>query len=290
MLMRVPTTAHAGDTAYEAETIQNITYKTVDGQQLQLNLFLPKRNGDIREDSPLLIHIDSGGWCSGAPGSGGKWLELGAIQKGFAVASVPHRSASNYHFPAQIQDAKAAVRFLRAHAKKYGLDKTRFAAMGFSSGGHIATMLGIPDSVRTFDVGENLDQSSHVQVVFNFFSTSSIDFMLANNACVEPIYNVLGAMAYKGKPAEEIPAEIMSLAKKCSPITYVSSDFASIVNFYGVKDPFIPPSQGCMLHEQLLRKGVRSRLYIANEGVHDANSVISSQELGKIVWEFLGWK
>lgn len=283
-------TAQAQDIGYKVKPVRNIVYKIVDGQTLTLNLFLPEKNGQTRQHAPLLIHCDSGGWYSGDPGGGGKWMELGAVEKGFAVASVPHRSAKKYRFPSQIEDVKAAVRFLRAHAGEYGLDKSRFAAMGFSSGGHIASMLGIPDRVKTFDVGENLGESSQVQAVFNFFSTTSIDFMLKHNKCVDPIYNVLGAMAYKDKPADQIPLEIMELAKRCSPLTYAASDFAPIINFYGVKDPAIPPSQGCLLHEQLLLKGVKSRLIIANEGVHDANSVISPQELGKLVWEFLDWR
>jgi acetyl esterase/lipase len=297
LLVAVPASAQSidvgvpsQDAGYKTKSIRNIVYKTVDGQSLKLNLFLPEKNGQIRQTTPLLIHIDSGGWYSGDPGDGGKWMELGAVQKGFAVASVPHRSAAKYKFPAPIEDAKAAVRFLRAHAKEYGLDKTRFAAMGFSSGGHIVSMLGIPDRVKTFDVGENLDESSQVQAVFNFFSTASIDFMLKNNECVDPIYNVLGAMAYKGKSADQIPPDIMELAKKCSPLTYAAKDFSPIINFYGVKDPYIPPSQGCLLHEQLLLKGAKSRLIIANEGVHNANTVIPPQELGKMAWEFLGWK
>jgi hypothetical protein len=114
--------------------------------------------------------------------------------------------------------------------------------------------------------------------------------MLKNNDCVDPIYNVLGAMAYKGKPADQIPPQIMELAKKCSPLTYVAKDFAPMIHFYGVKDPAIPPSQGCLLHEQLLRKGAKSRLIIANEGVHDGNTIIQPQELGKMVWEFLAWE
>ena len=289
LLLAAPMTAQAQDAAYKIKPIRNIVYRTVDGQTLMLNLFLPEKDGQIRRNAPLMIHCDSGGWCSGGPGEGGKWMELGPIQKGFAVASIPHRSAATYRFPAQIEDAKAAVRFLRAHAKEYGLDKTRFAAMGFSSGGHIVSMLGIPDNIKTFDVGENLDQSSQVQAVFNFFSTSSIDFMLKNNECVDPIYNVLDAMAYKGKPADQIPAEIMELARKCSPLTYAAKDFAPIINFYGVKDPYIPPSQGCLLHEQLLRKGAKSRLIIVNEGTHDTG-IIPTQDLVKIVWEFLGWE
>ena len=289
LLFTMPMTAQSQGTEYKVKPIRNIIYKTVDGQPLKLNLFLPEKDKQIRQNAPLLIHCGGGGWNSGDPGEGGKWMELGAIQRGFAVASIQHRSAAKYTFPAQIEDAKAMVRFLRAHAKEYGLDKTRFAAMGFSSGGHIVSMLGIPDSVKTFDVGENLDQSSQVQAVFNFFSTTSIDFMLKNNECVEPIYNILGATAHRGKPADQIPPEIMELAKKCSPLTYVAKDFSPIINFYGVKDPFIPPSQGCLLHEQLLRKGAKSRLIIVNEGVHDPN-IIPLQELGKIVWEFLGWE
>ena len=290
LLFVTPMIAQSQDTAYKVKPVRDVLFKTVDGQSLKLNLFLPQSDGKIRQNAPLVIHIDSGGWNSGAPGDGGKWMELGAIQRGFAVASVPTSIGGKVHVsrPNRRRQSGSPV-FCAPMQRSTAWTRHGFAAMGFSSGGHIATMLGIPDRVKTFDVGDNLDQSSHVQAVFNFFSTTSIDFMLKNNDCVDPIYNVLGAMAYKGKSADQIPPETMDLAKKCSPLTYVAKDFAPIINFNGVKDPYIPPSQGCLLHEQLLRKGAKSRLIIVNEGVHDAN-IVPKQELAKIVWEFLGWE
>jgi acetyl esterase/lipase len=275
---------------YEVKAIRDVVYKTVDGVELKLNLFLPQRDGKTRENTPLLMNIDAGCWFSGKPGSGGQWQNFGAVQKGFAVASVPHRSAKQFPFPAQIEDAKAAVRFLRAHAEEYGLDKSRFACMGYSSGGHISNMLGIPDEVKIFDVGENLDQSSQVQCVINFYGPTDIAYFLRNNPSVDCIYQVCGAKMEDGKISRELTDELLAMAAKCSPITYVTKDSSPSLHFYGVMDRVVPVSQGCMLYEAQWEAGVRTQLYISNTGVHSVKTIASTEELAKMVFEFLDWE
>ena len=277
-------------TEYGVKTIRDVVYKTVDGIELKLNLFLPERDGKMRENAPLLMNIDAGCWYSGKPGSGGLWQTFHAVPKGFAVASVPHRSVATHPFPAQIEDAKAAVRFLRAHAEEYGLDKSRFACMGYSSGGHISNMLGIPDEVKSFDVGENLDQSSQVQCVINFYGPTDLVHFLKKNPCVDCIYQVLGAKKENGKVSRELTEEILAMAERCSPITYVSEKSSPSLHFYGVMDRVVPVSQGCMLYEAQWKAGVRTQLFISNTGVHKVSTIASNDELAAMIFGFLGWE
>lgn len=277
---------------YQPQAIKDIVYKTVDGQPLKLNLFLPQKNGEKRVGAPLLINIDAGCWYSNPdkPGHGGYWGTFGAIQRGFAVASVPHRTLTNNPFPACIEDVKAAIRFLRAHADEYGLDKTRFACMGYSSGGHVSNMMGIPDSVKTFDVGDNLDQSSQVQCVINFYGPTDISYFLKNNHCIDCIYQVCGAgKTEDGKVCRDLTPELLAMADKCSPMTYVNKDFAPTLNFYGVMDRTVPISQGVRFYEALYRAGVKTQLYVSNTGVHGVPTIASNDELAKIIFDFLGW-
>ena len=150
---------------FGTKEVKNVVYKVVDGREIKLNLFLPtKADGSLAGNAPLLIDIVGGGWASGAPGDGGFGRACGAVERGYAVASVSHRSLEpgKLVFPAQIEDARAAVRFLRANATEYGIDPNRVAAFGASSGGRLASMLGLSNKVKTFDVGENLEQSSQV--------------------------------------------------------------------------------------------------------------------------------
>ena len=77
------------------------------------------------------------------------------VARGFAVAAINYRLSQHAVFPAQIEDCKAAVRWLRANAARYGYDPARFAAYGASAGGHLAAMLGTPGDVKAFDVGAN---------------------------------------------------------------------------------------------------------------------------------------
>ncbi len=275
---------------YGVKATGDVVYKTVDGIELKLNLFLPLRDGKTRENAPLLMNIDAGCWYSGNPGSGGLWRSFHAVEKGFAVASVPHRSAKQFPFPAQIEDAKAAVRFLRAHAEEYGLDKSRFASMGYSSGGHISNMLGIPDEVKVFDVGENLDQSSQVQCVINFYGPTDIAYFLKNNPSVDCIYQVCGAKVEDGKISHELTNELLAMARKCSPITYVNTHSSPSLHFYGVMDRIVPISQGCMLYESQWKAGIRTQLYISNTGVHSVGTIAPTEELAKMVFDFLGWE
>ena len=91
------------------------------------------------------------------------------------MASINYRLSQHAVFPAQIEDCKAAVRWLRAHAAEYHLDPNRFAAWGSSAGGHLAAMLGTTGDVKEFEVGENLGVSSRVQAVVDYFGPT--DFL-----------------------------------------------------------------------------------------------------------------
>ena len=272
----------------QPRAIRNIVYKTVDGQELKLNLFLPVQNGALRRGEPLLLNIDAGCWYSGEPGDGGYWKNFHAVEKGFAVASVTHRSVAVAPFPAQIEDVKAAIRFLRAHADEYGYDKNRIACMGYSSGGHISCMMGIPDDVKIFDVGENLNESSQVQRVINFYGPTSLDVM-SEAPCVECVYKVLGAPTINGKQSREITPERRALAKRCSPLTYASAKSAPTLHFYGVMDRTVPLSQGVLFYEALYRAGVRTELFISNTGVHAVPSIAEDATLAEKIDAFLGW-
>ena len=135
-----------------------MVYSTVGKEQLRLELVVPDTPGP----HPVVVCFHGGGWTAGnrldlcgpyafAPGGKDKGILRVLADNGFAAASVGYRLAPKHQFPAQILDAKTAVRFLRANAKKYGLDADRVAALGYSAGGHLASLLGTTDSADGFD-------------------------------------------------------------------------------------------------------------------------------------------
>lgn len=281
----------AAESTRPAKEFHDIVYKTVNGESLTLNLFLPAQNGETQKNLPLLIYLDSGCWHSEGPTDGGLWRRFGALEKGFAIASVSHRSMPKNIFPDQIEDVKAAVRFLRAHAQEYGLDAHRFASLGTSSGGHLSTMLGISDRYRLFDVGDHLDQSSQVQTVINFYSPADMPYALETSPqnAIDCFFIVLGAKSIPGKSYADQAPELLAAAKKYTVLSYVDENYAPTLTFQGVADPIVPTSQSCHFHEALLRSGVRTQLHICNTGVHTPESFGSDEELAAIIFNFLGW-
>lgn len=276
----------------ETREFKGIVYKVVDGQELKLNLFMPVRNGEILKGTPLLVDIVSGGWHSAEEaGDGGFWRSCGSVERGFAVASVTHRSVSTETvFPAQIEDVKAAIRFLRAHADEYGFDPNRIAATGASSGGHMASMLGLSDKYRQFDVGENLEQSSQVQAVIDLCCTADMAFYLERfpEQTPDPVYSVLGSVKRSDVPYAEQTAPLIEKAKYFSPVTYVDKDFSPTLILQGTLDKAVIPSQSCIFYETLQREGVRSELYLDNTKGHTAD-IFPADIRQKLIFDFLQW-
>jgi len=271
--------------------VLNVVYKTVDKEQLQLNLYLPVRNGEQATNVPVLIWIDSGGYTSGNPGNGGYWRTIGCVEKGFAVASVSHRSLkAGNRFPTQIEDVKAAVRFLRAHSKEYGLDPKRFASMGASSGGHLSCMLGLSDAWRLFDVGENLDQSSQVQRVIDCCGATYIQLALTTHCpeVVGIISDVSNIHPVPGKALWEQP-DVVAACAKYSTLTYVDKDYAPTFIIQGGKDTLILPSQSYLFYEMLNKVGVRTKIHVSEDAPHNALPAIPREILEKELLEFLQW-
>src|SRR5208337_2774380 len=143
---------------------RNIEYVENGHERNRLDLYLPeKAEGRL----PLIVWIHGGGWRAGnkenPPG-------LGLVGHGYALASINYRYSQQAVFPAQIEDCKAAIRWLRANAKKYNLDTKHIGVWGASAGGHLVALLGTTGSVKELEgTGGNLDQSSQVQCVLDWF-------------------------------------------------------------------------------------------------------------------------
>ena len=228
-------------------TERDLVYGSAGGRELKLNLYLPP--GD--EAKPLIIWIHGGAWLQGSkdgPSPAQQFVGLG-----YAVAHVGYRLSQVAKWPAQIQDCKAAVRWLRANAEKYHLDPKRFAAWGSSAGGHLVAVLGtsggVPELAGTCN---DLKTSSSVQAVVDWFGPT--DFLqmnkfrsnIAHDEARSPESQLIGGPIQENKEA----------AAKANPITYVGRGEAPppFLIMHGTRDDLVPFNQSELLRDALEEK------------------------------------
>lgn len=226
----------------------------------KLDLFVPeKADGPL----PLLIWVHGGGWQNGSK-EGCPPLREGYTDRGFAVASINYRLSGHATFPAQIEDCKAAIRWLRANAKKYNLDPKRFGVWGSSAGGHLVALIGTSGGVKEFDVGPNLDQSSAVQAVCDYYGpTDFITFVTTpryeSHAKPDaPEAKLIGGAVLENKDK----------AAKVNPITYVSRDDPPFLIVHGDKDTTVPINQSQLLFEALKKNGTQVHFHTIHGAGH----------------------
>jgi acetyl esterase/lipase len=226
----------------------DITYATVAGEELKLNLSKPK---DAKGPLPCVLVIHGGAWRAGNRNDHND-ITWKFANRGFVCATISYRFCPKYPFPAQVQDVKGAARFLRANAEKFGIDPKRLGAVGFSAGAHLSMMLGTMDKEDGLDdVGEHTDQSSKVQAVVAYFGPT--DFHLPYPDVTKPLIRDF---------LNGTPAEAPEVAKKASPITYVTPGDAPMLLFQGTKDPLVPHQQAFAMAEALTKAGVPGRVEI----------------------------
>jgi acetyl esterase/lipase len=228
-------------------------------ERQKLDLYLPR----TEEKLPLIIRIHGGAWLAGSKESEGPQDYL---QDGFAVASINYRLSQHAVFPAQIQDCRAAVRYLRANAQKYNLDPNRFGVWGESAGGHLAALLGTTGDINEFDAGENLSVSSRVQAVVDYFGPTDFLQMDEHRLPGGMIHNSPDSPESKliGGNIQDNPQKVA----KANPITYVKKDDPPFLIIHGDMDPLVPHHQSELLETALKKAGVPVTFYTVKGGGH----------------------
>src|SRR5262245_24976974 len=233
---------------------RDIVYGKADGVELQLNLALPKEG---KGPFPAVVCIHGGGWYQGQRRDMDFMTEVLA-RRGYVAATVSYRLVPTARFPAQIEDCKAAVRWLRANAVKYHLNPDRIGAIGPSAGGHLACLLGVTDKKDGLEgSGGNPDQSSRVQAVVSFFGRTNFTKKTWNNDLEGKIFVPLIGASFDDKP---------ELYKRISPIAYVSRSSPPFLLVHGADDKLVPPRDSTDMAEKLQAAGVSATAVIV-EGV-----------------------
>jgi acetyl esterase/lipase len=227
---------------------RDLVYGTAGGTDLKLDLALPAE-GD--GPFPVVVCIHGGSWRQGKRQDMATTIEVLA-RRGFAAVTVGYRLAPSAKFPAQIEDCKAAVRWLRANAAKYKLDPDRFGAVGYSAGAHLACLVGVADKNDGLEgAGNHADQSSRVQAVVSFFGpTDLVKKDWAETIETGILVPLLGA-PYADKP---------DLYKRLSPVVYVTKDDPPFLFFHGTADTLVGVRHSRVMAKQLQAVGVAARV------------------------------
>lgn len=242
------------------EIIANIPYADTDNPRQQIDLFLPPKQLDDKP-LPIVAFIHGGGWRKGNRRSGLNFIRP-LVQTGkYLGASIGYRLTDEATWPAQIHDCKAAIRWLRANAEKYGGDSKKVVVAGSSAGGHLVAMLGTSGDVSSLegDLGNWCDKSSRVDGVINFFGPSDLTSMGGwHNNPDSPESLLLGG---------PVP-ENTEIARAASPVTYVTKDDPPFLTIHGTNDALVPFEQSVELTDSLQKVGVLARLIPIQGGGH----------------------
>ena len=250
------------------------------GDANKLDLYLPeKAEGSL----PLVIWIHGGGWEAGNKENP---RGLGLLKLGYAVASINYRLSQEAKYPAQIEDCKAAVRFLRANAKKYNLDPNHFGVFGESAGGHLVALLGTTAGVKELEGdGPNKNVSDAVQAVVDWFGPTDMLKMeeeAKEQTDVKSVLNADAASSPVGKLFGGPVQDHKELAEKANPIHYITKDAAPFLIMHGDKDQLVPLAQSRILDEALKAAKVESTLVVVKGNGHGGPGFVTPENRHKI--------
>ena len=230
-----------------------------------VDVYLPKKR---KSDKPLpvvaLIH--GGGWVNGDRiGYASLGIQL-ARTGDYAAVGVGYRLTKEAHWPSQVYDCKAAIRWIRAHAKELGLDADKIAVWGSSAGGHLSSLLGTSGDVKELegDLGPNTSFSSRVQCVVNLCGPEDFTQALMFTQEGQPIWKDDAVSGLLGGNAPDKTAE----AKAASPVTHVSKNDPPFITFQGTKDQRVSFRHAETIHAALQKAGVNSLLVPITNGGH----------------------
>src|SRR5574341_1913906 len=227
----------------------DITYCTVNGTDLKLDLYFPK---SLNGPSSAVVYVHGGGWSEGDKREGAGLIVFPALlDVGVIVGSVNYRLAPQYQFPAMIEDVQCAISFLRDNASQYDIDPNKIGVWGGSAGGHLVSLLGVTDQSTGFDVGQYLDQSSRVQAVVDMFGPADLTISFSSTY-IQLRDSVFGTY---------------DLAK-ASPVTYISADDPPFLILQGDADTTVPLSQSPEFYDKLIAASITAQLVVVKDGNH----------------------
>ena len=238
-----------------------------------LDIYLPEK---AQSKYPVIVVIYGSAWFgNNFKGMAMESLGKPLVEAGFAVVAPNHRSSKDSIFPAQINDIKAAIRFVRANAAKYQFDTAFIGITGYSSGGHLAALAGTSVGVKNYtvgkvteniegDVGANTSFSSKIDAVVDWFGPTDV-------RVIDSCRSGAGVITPNSPEAVLIGGPVKDNPDKCklvNPVTYVNAGNPPFLIFHGDKDPLVPICQSELLNAALQKANVYSQFVIVPGGQH----------------------
>ena len=235
---------------------------------LKMTLFVPR----TKEKKPAVLYFPGGGFTSA---DHEKFLEMryALARAGYAVAACEYRAVPN-KFPALLEDAKAAVRWMREHASEFGVDANRIGLLGDSAGGYVVQMAGATNGEKNWDVGDFKEVSSDVQAVVSIYGISDLttigegignENVHASAAVTEAL--LLNGPAFKDFAGASVNADPQK-AKAASPIGHVDGTEPPFLLMHGSGDKVVSPLQSKKMFEALQNKKVEAEYVLVRGAGH----------------------
>ncbi|MHA7287655.1 alpha/beta hydrolase fold domain-containing protein [Arthrobacter sp. MDT3-44] len=263
---------HMESTMTAGPILQGIEFAHPEGSApLLLDLYRPP-GASAGTTFPAVVHFHGGGWRTGTRSSLGPTVDgfgLSPIEQlvdaGFVVASADYRLSGVATFPAQVLDAKAAVRWLRAHSADYGVDPDRIYAWGDSAGGHLASLVGLTGGVEQF--GEPATTEDAVAAVAAWYPPTDL-VRMGVQARPDAVARADDPKSREALLLGAQPSEAPDKAAAASPVTYVHAGAPPFFLAHGTADRFVPAPQSAVLAEALKGAGAAVELLLIEEADH----------------------
>lgn len=238
-----------GSCIVSVEIRDNIAFSRRGDQPLEAILYCPTQ--PAQAPYPIIIWVHGGGWRHGTRHNNREICETIA-ENGFICLSIDYRMSHEAVFPAQIQDCKCAVRYVRANAEKMNASPGKIGVWGLSAGGHLVALLGTSEGVQEFEGdGGWPDESSAVQAVCDWFGPTDLSQMPKSqrefdNGDPSPESLLIGG-AIQDNPDK---------VQKANPITYISDSTPPFYIAHGTADSVVPFNHSELIHAALVEQGI----------------------------------
>ncbi|WP_350351650.1 alpha/beta hydrolase [Microbacterium sp. A8/3-1] len=253
--------------ASASRVVRDLVYRTVDDRRLRLDIHLPD---PAEGHPPVLVYLHGGGFQSGERTDRERERAAALAAHGFAVATVEYRFSDAASFPAQRDDARAAIEWLRENAGELGVNASRIGAWGASAGGHLAALLalGVPES----------NERPSVDAAVLWFAAVDLDAMSRGTALEREILDsgeldaLLGGMFDIHDP----------IHRQADPLSQVSISASPLLVMTGDRDRIVDVAQSERLHNSLTAAGADSQLWILGGAGHEDDAFESPRIIGAI--------
>ncbi|WP_304455381.1 alpha/beta hydrolase [Nocardiopsis sp. YSL2] len=257
-----PATASTPPSRITVDTDTDLVYARRDTGDLLLDLYRPPAT---ERPVPVVLWVHGGGWYAGdrtqAPD-----LARRVRATGFAFASLDYRLSEQAHFPAQLHDVRAAIRFLRAHANECGLDPGAIGVWGGSAGGHLAALAALTGHIGALADEVDTEGDASVQAVVASYPPVDLAAVVAEAHAGRP--DADAASSPEGRLLGGAPAELPDTARYACPPTWVHAGAPPFQLSHGTADALVPHTQSELLHEALAAAGASSELYLLDDYGH----------------------